>query len=255
LSIQFNDTTYYKGLAQLYAEEIGLNPTALVADTEKMKKFTARVNLALDRYFSIAVQASGTWELDDSNHTGNYAVIYTTLAEGQRDYPILTDENGNAILDIYKVLVLPSATSTIYQELYPVDETLPENISFLSEQNVEGQPTRYAKRSNAVHLDAIPSYTVARGLKILVNRESSYFTYTDTTKKPGYPYHQEYFFLKPAYDQARINGNSNLPQLEREILKLEGDPLTGRVGLIAKAYGNRSKDEVQRLTAETINSI
>lgn len=254
MSIQFNDTTYYKGLVQLYAEEVGIRHDLLVADTEKMKKFTARVNLALDRYFAIAVQASGTWELDDSNHT-DYAEIYTTLAQGQRDYPILADEHGNAILDIYKVLALPSATSTIYQEVYPVDEDLSQNISLVSEQNVQGQPIKYAKRSNAIHLDSIPSYTVARGLKILVNRESSYFTYTDTTKKPGYPYHQEYFFLKPAYEEARINGKSNLPQLEKEILKLEGDPLTGRVGLIAKAYGNRSKDEVQRLIAEEINSI
>jgi hypothetical protein len=78
---------------------------------------------------------------------------------------------------------------------------------------------------------------------------------TDTTKTAGYPYHQEYFYLKPAYEHARRNNLSITTSLEKEIQKLEGNPLNGMVGLIAKAYGNRAKDEESVLTAETINSI
>jgi hypothetical protein len=78
---------------------------------------------------------------------------------------------------------------------------------------------------------------------------------TDTTKTAGYPYHQEYFYLKPAYDNARRNNLSITTSLEKEIQKLEGNPLNGVVGLIAKAYGNRAKDEESVLTTETINSI
>lgn len=252
MSIVFSDTSGLRGLAQLYAEEIGIdNPTDLTSNTTKMKKFTARVNNALDRYFAIAVQASGTWELDDNNHTGDYATIYTTLTT-QQDYTWLTDENGNAILDIYKVFVLPSATATQYVEVEAVDELLSENVDMLDENGATGVPTRYSKRANGVRFDVTPNYSVSRGIKILINRESSYFTYTDTTKKPGYPYYQEYFFLKPALDYARINNLAVLPRLEAEILKLEGDSDRELTGLIAESYSRREKDVRKGITNKKI---
>lgn len=252
MAIQFSDTTNFRGLAQMYAEEIGMNnPVDLTGNTDKMKKFTAKVNNALDRYFAIAVQSGGTWQVDDTNH-GDYQAIYATLTSGRKDYKFLTDETGNAILDIYKVLVLPSSTATTYVELEPVDETLNENIDFLDENGVTGVPDRYSKRSNAIFLDKAPNYTVARGIKVLVNRESSYFTYTDTTKKPGFPYYQEYFYLKPAYEYARINNLANLPRLEQEILKLEGDESRGLVGLIAQAYSHREKDVRKVMTGKKL---
>lgn len=254
--IPFSNTTEYKGLVQFYESEIGANYGDVSGNTVKLKEFTARVNLALDRYFAIAVQASGVWELDDFNHTGDYSVIYTNIVSGQRDYSFITDEDGNYILDIYKVLILPSATDTIYRELYPVDENQSENVDIIDESNTAGVPTKYAKRGNAVHFGgAIFNYNATRGIKVLVNRTSSYFTYTDTTKVAGYPYFQEYFFLKPSLEHARRNSLATLPRLEKQILDLEGDITTGRVGLIAKAYGNRRKDEEVIISGERINSI
>ena len=252
--IQFNNTSTNDGLVQLFEEEVFPNIGDVSSSVTRLKSFTSSVNRALDTYFRYAIISSGTWELDDNNHT-DYAVIYATLNSGQRDYSFLTDTNGNAILDIYKVLILPSATSTIYEELEPVDENEPNNIAIIDESNVAGTPTKYAKRSNAVHLGgAIPNYTVARGIKVLINRESSYFTYTDTTKKAGYPYCQEYFYLKPAMEYAR---RKQLPQynaLASEVLKLEGNPLNGQGGLIAKAYANRKRDEENVISGEFINS-
>lgn len=254
MALQFNPSGG-QGLVQLYERECGLNAGDISGVDNKLKEFAADVNNALDRYFSIAVQASGTWELDDTNHT-DYAVIYRQIDSGVRDYTILTDANGNAILDIYKVLILPSATDTIYRELTPVDENDSQSVAIVDESNIAGIPNSYAKRSNAIHLGgAVPNYTVARGIKILVNRASSYFVYSDTTKKPGYPYHQEYFFMKPAYEYARRKQLPTASSLEKEILKLEGDLITGRVGLIAKSYSNRRKDEMDSFSGETINSI
>lgn len=257
--IQFNNTTNGDGLVQYFEQEIGANPGDVSGNTTKLKWFTSRVNRALDRYFAIAIQASGTWELDDSNHSSSvgedYNVIYSPMSSGQSDYSFFVDGGGNAILDIYKVLILPTDTATVYQEVYPVDETSPEGLSIVNESNITGVPTKYSKRGNAIQFDKIPDYTVARGIKILINRESSYYEYTDTTKTPGYPYHQEYFYLKPAYDDARINSKSTLNYLANEVLKLEGDNLTGKVGLISKAYGNRQKDIVQNISGECINSI
>lgn len=252
--IKFNDTTNGNGLVQYYEQEIGANPGDISGNTTKLQRFTSRVNLALDRYFAIAIQASGTWQLDDSNHT-DYNIITTNLVQGQRDYTFTTDESGNLILDIYKVFVKNTTTGK-YEEIYPVDVASDyDTQSFTDGQNVQGNVYRYDKMANAIFLDQVPQNNVSNGIKVYVNRESSYFTYTDTTKTPGYPYHQEYFFLKPAFEDARMNGKSTLKTLGDEILKLEGDLETGRVGLIAKAYGNRKKDEVDVISGECINSI
>lgn len=252
MSIPFSDSDTFQGAVQFYENEIGANYGDVSGNEQKLKEFTARANLAKRNYFAIAVQAAGTWELDDSGHD-DYDIIYGHLTSGQRDYQLLTDDNGNQILDVYKVLVLPS-TGSQYQEIYPVDENN-EGIAIVSNTGITGVPMRYGKRANAIFLDPVPNYSLSRGIKVLINRESSYYDYTDTDKTFGYPYHEEYVFLKPAYDYARINNLATFPRLEREILKLEGDVLTGRVGLIAKAYGNRKKDEIDSFSGEIINSI
>lgn len=252
MSIKFNDTTNLNGLVQLFEDEVGYNPGDVSGNTVRLKKFTARVNAALDRYFAIAIQASGKWQLDDKNHN-DYPFITTDLVAGQRDYSYSTDGSGNIVLDIYKVMVKDEAG--IYHEIYPEDQQSNGSESFYDGQDLTGVPSRYDKTGNGIFLDFIPSYNSTAGLKVFINRESSYFVYTDTTKTPGYPYHQEYFYLKPAYEQARIKGHDNYSNLEKEILKLEGNPLTGQVGLIAKAYGNRSKDEVDFLSPEAVDSI
>lgn len=253
--IPFSATTAYNGLVQHYESEIGADYGYVSGNTIRLKEFTAQVNLAIDRYFAIAVQASGTWELDDSNHTGDYAVIYTTISSGRRDYSFITDENGNQILDIYKVLILPSVTATEYTELNPIDENQSENVSTISESPAVGSPSTYAKRGNAIHFDVTPNYTVARGIKILVNRSAHYFDYTDDNEYAGFPYFQEYFYLKPACTHARKKSLAIFPQLQEEILKLEGDPERGIVGLIAKAYGARKKDELDVISGESIDSV
>lgn len=257
--IAFNDTTTLRGLVQLFEQEIGANVGDVSGNTVRLKRFTASVNNAIDRYFSIAIQASGTWQLDDTNHT-DYPFIETDLIALQRDYTFTVDQSSNQILDIYKVMVKDE--QGVYYEVFPVDQQSDEYTDgFWSEQNQTGRPMRYDKTGNGIFFDVLPNYnwrTVQegeKGVKIFINRESSYVAYTDTTKKIGYPYHQEYFYLKPASEYARIKGLASKNDLANEILKLEGDTVSGRVGLIAKAYGNRAKDETQTLRAETINSI
>jgi len=259
MAYQFNDTTNGTGLVQMYEEEIGAQPGDVSGNTVKLKRFTAKANAALDRYFAIAVQASGRWQLDDSNHE-KYNIIEADLIANQRDYAFTVDGQGNLIKDIYRVLIKDE--NGVYYEVFPVDQQSDEYMDgFWSGQNQTGRPTRYDKTANGIFLDCLPDYNWRlneegqRGVKIFVNRESDYYVYTDTTKKPGYPYHQEYFYLRPAYEDARINTRITKGDLEKEIFKLEGDVNTGRVGLIAKAYGRRSKDETQAISGEEICSI
>ncbi|MCK9370987.1 hypothetical protein M0R04_13840 [Candidatus Dojkabacteria bacterium] len=199
------------------------------------------VNLAMDKVFEIIFQNSGKWQFDDSNHT-DYPFIMTSLVSGQRDYTFTTDEQGNLILDIYKVMIKTGTGATdYYVELPPVDQQSADYTSgFWSGQNLTSIPSRYDKTANGIFLDAIPNYSVTNGLKIFINREGSYFTVNDTTKKPGFAglFH-EYLALFASYQYARRNGLKNQEVFKRDMLEMENQ--------IEVYYSQRSRDEKQQI--------
>lgn len=244
MSIPFNDTTNYKGLVQLYERELGFNQGDVSGNATRLKQFTADCNVALDDFFALAIPASGTWQLDDSNQT-DYPIIKTNLVSGQQDYSFTTDESGNLILDIYKVLILPSATATTYQEICPIDQQS-ETTDVDTETGSTGTPCWYDKTANGIFLDPKPNYNATLGLKILINREATYFTSSDTTKKPGVTglFHS-YFYLKPALEEARRKSLTMERKLKEKVLELEDG--------IKKYYGHRSRDERFALTTKQIN--
>lgn len=197
------------------------------------------INLALDKAWAIILQSSGTWQLDDSNQT-DYPIITTNLVSGQRDYSFTTDGSSNLILDIYKVLV--ANTSGTFHEIYPVDVQSEHwgLQGFTSGQNIQGQPSCYDKTGNGIFLDAIPNYNSTGGLKIYINREASYFTVSDTTKKPGFAgiFH-EYLALFASYQYARRNGQTSQETFKRDMLEMEE--------AMGEYYSKRSKDERQQI--------
>lgn len=207
---------------------------------------TADENIALDRVMDLIFKSSGRWQFDDSNHT-DYPFITTSLNASQRDYTFTTDEQGNLILDIYKVMV--KDPNGIYTEIEPVDQQSDEYMEgFWSGQNTTGIPTRYDKTANGIFLDAIPSYTSANGLKIFINREGSYFTTSDTTKKPGFSgiFH-EYIALYPSYLYAMRNSLPNKDSLKKDLDDMELK--------IQQHYRDRSKDETLVITSELVDYI
>jgi hypothetical protein len=246
MSRQFNDTSTLTGLVQGYELEIGANPGDVSGNTTKLKQFAAATKGAFDRYWQIALPASGKWQLDDSNQT-DYPIITTNLVDGQRDYSFTTDESGNLVLDIYRVFVLTSATGTQYVEIFPVDQQSDTNTEgFTDGQNSEGTPYRYDKTANGIFLDPISAYDADDGLKVYINREASYFASTDTTKKPGVPgIHHDYFFLRPAMEYARRNNLAVADRLEVAVLRFEE--------AIKEYFGHRAKDERNRITTKPIN--
>lgn len=208
---------------------------------------TADINLALDKVIATIFKVGGRWQYDDSNHT-DYPIITTTLTSGTRDYPFVTDEQGNLILDIYKVMIKVSSTGD-YVEIDPVDQQSDSDTqSFYANDTVTGVPSRYDKTANGIFFDVIPNYTATDGIKIFINREGSYFTTSDTTKKAGFAglFH-EYLALRPSYQYASRNGLPNKNDLKNEMLEMETD--------IKKHYRDRSKDERPIITPETIESI
>lgn len=237
----------------MYEREIGVDRGYVSGNTNRLLEFTADVNSALDEYISVAIRASGRWQFDDSNHT-DYPIILTNLVANQRDYSFTSDENGNLILDIYKVLVADS--SGTFREIKSKDAQFDKDTQgYWDGQNTTGTPNSYDKTANGIFLDPVPDVNVTNGLKIYINREGSYFTSADTTKKPGVPgIHHHYFYLKPAMDYARRQNLAIYPQIQREVIKLIGDEMSGNNGLIQQYFSERSRDEVKRLTVAKHNN-
>jgi hypothetical protein len=238
MSATFNDTTNYKGLVQLYEREIGANRGDISGSTDRLKEFASDVNSALDDFVEMAIKSSGTWQFDDTNFS-DYPIITTNLVQGQRDYSFTSDETGNLVLDIYKVLVADADGK--YRELTPRDAQSEEDTNgFWNGENTQGSPHEYDKTGNGIFLNPIPNNNVSNGLKVYINREASYFAHTDTIKKPGVPgiFHK-YFALRPAQDYARRNNLANHDRIQGEVLRMEQE--------IQSYFGERPKDERRRL--------
>lgn len=239
MSLQFSNPTLKSGIVQLIDENCKSNSISY-----PLARKVADVNLALDSFLAIALQASGRWQFDDSNQ-GDYPIITTDLVAGTRDYAFLEDESGNLILDIYKVVVKATTTGQYY-EVDPVDVQSDSYMNgFFSGQDIQGLPNRYDKTANAIFLDPIPSQNVTDGLKVYINREGVYFTATDTDKKPGVPgILHDYFVYRPAYLYAVRNSLKNKDDLEKEMLKCEAK--------IVEYFGLREKDTKKVLSNKQI---
>ena len=228
MSLQFSDTSTQRGIVQLIDSNVK-SSSASYTLAEK----TRDINLALDKVLSIIFQAGGTWQYDDSNHS-DYPILTTNIVSGQRDYAFTADSNSNLVLELYKVFVADSGG--LFTEVTPVDVpsgTAPSN--YYDGLNTTGIPNSYEKMGNGIFLDPIPNYNRTAGLKIYVNREASYFTTSDTTKKPGFAglFH-EYLALRPSYQYAMRNSLPNISILQDQVLRMEAD--------IADFYKSREKD-------------
>lgn len=231
------------------------------ADANKwpLLEVVSDINLAVDAFMAIAIPASGTWQLDDSNHT-DYPIITTNLILGQRDYSFTIDGSGNLILDIYRVMV--KNPDGIFYDIVPTDQQSKPNWAampvsavnysvgntMVDGQNRQGNPTHYDKTANGIFLDLIPNYNSTGGLKIFINREAQYFTVptiniADNTK-PGFPgiFH-EYFAIASALRYAKRKGlkivgggnKTTNPGLMGDVQNMEQ--------AIEDYYGQRIKDE------------
>lgn len=205
---------------------------------------TRDINLAIDRVLAIIFETGGTWQFDDSNHT-DYAIITTNIINGRRDYPFITDEQGNLILEIQKVFVADS--TGLYREMATTDVPSGAPANYYDGQNTTGQPNSYDKTANGIFLDPIPDYSYTNGLKVYISREGSYFTTSDTTKKPGFAglFH-EYLALRPSYQYAMRNSLPNVNILKSEMLEMEN--------AIREYYKSREKDVQKTLKPRLNNS-
>lgn len=191
---------------------------------------TTDVNNALNRYMLLAISAEGKWQVDDTNQT-DYPVVFGDVVSGQQDYSFTTDEQGNQILDIYKVRIKDSAGN--WHTLKQRDIT-DRDDNYLNDTGT-GTPSSYDLTANGIFLRSIPNYNSTDGLEIYVSRTPTYFTVSDTTKKPGIPWlFHEYLAVRPAYYYCLQKGLPQAVALGNEVARMEE--------AIMKGIANRNKD-------------
>jgi hypothetical protein len=260
MSRPFNDTTNLNGLVQKYELEIGAQLGDISGSTEKLKLFASETRSAWDTYLHLAFKSAGGFQFDDTNHTKQPFVEYD-LVSGQRDYVYLADEQGNLIIDLFKVMV--KNRDGVYEEVLPRDQQRQGvGQDIWDGSDVTGTSRYYDKTGNSIIFDVIPDYswTTAgeseQGIKIFVNREASYFAFDDTTKRAGVPpLHDDYFFLKPAFEYARRNSMSNYNTLRDAVMAYEGDEDQRIVGMIERHFSRRARDERSIMRPKKINYI
>lgn len=148
--------------------------------TYDIQSKTARVNMALDRFVSLALLYDDNWQYDDSNNT-DFPIGVANLVSGQQDYSFPSE-----LLTVTKVLVMD--TNGLWKQLDLVNrEQIQSKPIFELAPNNSGVPWRYAIFANSILLDAIPNYNSALGLKVIFQRNANRFVYTDTTLEPGIP--------------------------------------------------------------------
>ncbi len=215
---------------------------------------TLDINNALNYYFILANSAAGNWRpVDDTNQT-DYPVVYADIVGSptpQQDYSFTVDENGNQILDIYKVrILLPDGVTWRTLKQINMDVITDGQL----DTTVSGIPSEYYLTANGIFLVQQPNYNMTDGLELHINRTSTYFTVSDTTKKAGIPWvHHEYLALRPAYFYNLLK-NPQLAKAQAEVL-FGLDGRSGLQGAIKKYYRDRNKDFSQRITSEEVCSI
>jgi hypothetical protein len=246
MSLVFNDTTSLRGLVQEYERECGFDYGEVSGNTTRLKEFAAGANNGLDEFFKLAIQANGTWKLDDSNHA-DYAIISADLIAGQRDYPVTKDQDGNAILEVFKAFV--AGPDGVFREIFPVSvaDGSQDVSTFTDGRNQQGMPSRYDKEANAVILDPVPSYNMRaveegkRGLKLYVNREAKYLSYDAPAAYPGIPglFHR-YLALWAAEQVLRRKSAVRYAATKAERVQMEVD--------IKEYFAGRARDVRRRIT-------
>ena len=207
---------------------------------------TRDINLALDNYFILANQYAGNWRpADDTNQT-DYPVVYADVVSSQQDYSFTVDENGNQILDIYKIRMLqPDGVTWVTLKQIDQNEIKDAQLNTTS----SGTPTEYYLTANGIFLVLPPNYNSTDGLEIWINRTPVHFTASDVstgTKVPGIPLiHHEYLVVRPSYFYAADKGLANKGELEVTLYGPDGR--SGMEDMIKKYYANRNRAKKRRL--------
>jgi len=222
----------YTQILKRIEDTCGFNRGDISNNATRKERFTDGINLAQDEVFGFVFnKVNKGWQMDDIYHE-KYPIITLDIVSGQRDYSFTTDEQGNLIIDIYKIM-LTDANGNV-SEIEQIDQQAKDaDKGFYNTET--GTPTKYDITANGIFFNLIPDFSADDAIEIYINRPAMQFATTDTTKMAGFnPLYHEYLVLKPSYEYARDNGRPNTEQLKRDMNEMRTE--------IETAYGNRGKD-------------
>ena len=236
--MQFSDPTNRTGIVELLEDLTDTQSSTTASYPIAVK--TRDINNALANYSMIAQRSSGSWESDDTNQV-DYPIATLNVTSGTQNYSFTIDEQGNQILDIYRVELADA--NGIFRQLIPLEELNMNGVSLTEFMKTSGTAIYYKKTANGIFLYAPTNYNYTAGLKIYYSRTPTYFLSTDTTKRAGIPdmFH-EYLALRPAYFYWLPKDSQRASLYANEITKFEGNERLGISGLIGEYFANRSRD-------------
>lgn len=201
--MQYSDTTDQTGMVQQFEFWTRL---PYGSSGNLLKTITNRINAGYDNIMPLLLSYSDQVRWDDINHTDRPSGT-TALVSGQNDYKVNEDENNLDILNLVKISVKTSATTSDYTELermYPDDKRFRD--AMLPNPSVTGVPTHFVEINNVFYLYPKPNYSSSDGIQMIFEREQSRFVSTDTTKEAGVPsIFQELPVLHGALDYNEVH--------------------------------------------------
>lgn len=184
----WSDTTLQTGLVQRAEKWTGLGKGGISNSTTRLQQFAADFNEAFDELMPYALALADNVRFDDTNNS-DFPSGTLSLDSTFNNYTVMQDDNSLSILNILRVFILPSSSSTTYAELEKVtadDARVPLMLS--PNAAMTGIPTAVFIQGNTIFFDKIPNYTNAAGIKIFFEREQIRFTATgNDTRTPGIP--------------------------------------------------------------------
>lgn len=245
----FSDVTTKTGILQdcevnVFAGDYG----AITDNPNRLLRFTASCNRALESITTLIRKAEGRWQWDDANNT-DFPFATAALVASQQDYAL----DATSHFRIERCEIKDTAGS--WTKLVPFDQADIYDEALSTFLSGTGLPQYYDKVGNSLFLYPKPSYSQAASLKLYFERGPSYFLTTDTTKSPGFnPLFHRLVSLKASLDYA----------MQAE-LSVAGGVMRGgfKTGLLAAVsdmeneleeyYALRDKDEHLRLKARRVN--
>jgi hypothetical protein len=225
--MQYSDTTNKNGLLQECEFWTALGDAVISGDTTLKAQFTSRLNRGYDAIMPLLLSYGDKMRFDDTNHT-KHPIGTTNLVSGTRDYQILSDEQGNSILNITDVMIYQSSTSTEYKTLRRMTLDDPLALRAMSPNPTDtGIPYAFLEKDNTVFLYPQPNYSATNGIKFFFERNADYFVTSDTTQTPGIPiqFHQ-LLALHASLDWLLVyksEATTLIDRIEKKIAKKERD--------------------------------
>lgn len=201
--------------------------------TYPIKDFTRNANFGLDKVTSKILKAKN-WQHDDTVQTSEILDTSVAIVSGTKKYAIPV-----TWLRIGSPVRVKDSAGNWHTLTHKERNELTD-----AEIAATGVPKTYEKRGNWLYLFPTPDYSATAGLEVPFQRGPSYFTYTDTTKTPGFAtdFHR-LISLYAAEDYCATNTlNNRLAMIREQIAKMEAE--------LILHYEQRDDDAQPNLTLE-----